>query len=154
MKLIILLASCAIITLNACSTTGPVSSIGLYGDIAGKQDVKGSRDQAVVTRSMPFTADEVMDATETALFRKGFNVEEKDAKKGRITASGMYQHICTAGPCIHSYTIAVYVKQTSPEPSTQLTLLADRHTMLIGVSPYTAANDFVSEIQKVLTTYK
>jgi hypothetical protein len=154
MKVIMLLVCCALMGLSACAAPRPVPSVGLYGDTAGQQDVKGSREQAMATRTMPYTADEVMDAAETALFRKGFNVEEKNAKKGRITASGMYQHICGSGPCMHSYTVAVYVKQTSPKPTTQLTVLTDRHSMLGGSNEYAVANDFAGEIQKVLTTYK
>ena len=154
MKLIKLIVYCALIALIGCGGKVAVPSIGLYGDTAGQQSVKGSREQAVVNRTLPYTTDEVLDAAETALFRKGFNVEEKNTAKGRLTASGMYRHICGNGPCDQAYTVAVYVKQTSPKPTTQLTLLLDRYTGWAGFEVYSVANEFAGEIQKILTTYK
>lgn len=144
----------AVFGLGGCATTPP-SSVGLYGDTAGAQAVKGSSAQTVINRTVPYTAEEVRDAAEAALFRKGLNVEEKNASKGRVTAAGAYRSMCGAGPCNIIVTVAVYSKQISSKPSTRMTLLVDRHTFTgWGGGDSVIANEIVGEIQKILTTYK
>ena len=145
----------AVFGLGGCATTTPPSSLGLYGDTAGPQAVKGSSAQAVVNRTVPYTAEEVRDAAETALFRKGLDVQENNVRKGRVTAAGAYQIMCSGGPCNVIITVAVYAKQISPKPSTRMTLLVDRHSWVGGGGgENTIATEIVGEIQKILTTFK
>jgi hypothetical protein len=136
----------ALVTLIGCLSATVPSTIVVYSDVAGPQSIKGSLGQAMVKRTYPYTSSEVMDAAETALFRNGYNIEEKDVKKGRITGSN-------AG---RSTSVAVYVEQVSPKPSTQMTLLVDHYALFPGIGGDNEryADRLVTEIQKVLSTYK
>lgn len=140
--------------LIGCGTARPPSAVGLYSETPGPQSISGSSKQEVVNRTYAYTADEVMDAVDAAFLRKGLNVEEKNAKKGRINASGYLDLICGAGPCNMGVTIAVYVNQVSPKPSTQMVLVLDRFGMTGWGGESKAANDLVVEVQKILSTYK
>ena len=133
-------------TLIGCGSWAfPPTTIGLYSDIAGPQSIKESVDQAVVERIYPYTASQVMDTAENTLVRMGYNIEEKDVKKGRIT--GSFPRV--------SKTVAIYVEQINPKPSTKLTLLVDTYNpwrTLGGGDTY--AQRIVREIQRVLITHK
>ena len=143
--------------LSLCAGCFPshISSVGQYGDGVSRQPAKGSHGQAVVTRSMPFTFDEVMDASEAALFRKGFPIEEKDRRKGFLSSSvrkGAWPQIFEGN---FVGTIAIYVKQTSPRPATEVTVVVDRYVPVFGsVHENSAANILLGDIQKVLATYR
>jgi hypothetical protein len=141
----------AVLALIGCAS-GPPSSIGLYTDNARAQSIKGSWFQE--ERTYPYTADEVREASQTALLRKGLSVEENDAKKGRITASGNYHALCGGGPCVVALTVAVYVEQISPKPLTKMTLFLDRHGMMGWGGGPLLSSEIITETQKILSTYK
>ncbi len=132
-----LLVSCA---------SAPPSAAGLYGPEPVAQDISGSNAQSIVSRTVNYTSEEIFEATKTAMLRLGYIVDEQNQSKGKITGSGT--HNCGA------VTMAIYIKQTSPEPSSTYTVIADRHEWYCWLGgEFTIANGLATEIQKVLATF-
>lgn len=133
-----------------CSNAPPTSR-GLYAKEPVPVKVRGSNAQALLTRVLDFSKDEVLEATAKAMLRLGYNAEDKDPALGRITANGIFQ---CGGGLMPPITMAVYAKQISDQPETQVTVLLDRHDYQCwGVGETRAANELLAEIQKVLATF-
>ena len=152
---ILAVSSFVVALIAGCSSMSgaPPNSAGLYGDQPVKQSIPGSNAEYMGTRTFDYGFADVFEASKTALFRMGYRIDEKDSKKGKITASGMYSP-AYCGALVVSSTVALYIKQVSPAPETRLTILSDRHTSQCWASgEMYVANDVLGQIQKVLSTY-
>jgi len=150
----LLAAIFSVFILSACATNpAPPSAIGLYGDSPGKQKVNGSRAQVVASRTFSYTYDDVFEAPQEGVFKKGLEVEKADKQTGKIIGSGWLQEICGAGPCLMSSTFAIYIEQISPEPKTRFEIVLDRHGFTAWGGEQKTVNNLLIEIQKVLGTY-
>jgi len=131
--------------------TAPPTSVGVYSTEPVAQTVRGSNAQAVLTRVLDFSKDEVYEAASKAMLRLGYNAEDKNPQLGRITGNGLFQ---CGGGLTPPVTMALYARQISPKPETQLTIVLDRHDFQCWAGgENTAANQLLMEIQKVLSTY-
>lgn len=149
-RVVALLFVLSALPLAGC-TSAPPTSRGLYADEPVRSKVRGSNGQAMLTRAMDFSKDEVYEATAKAMLRLGYNAEDKNPTLGRITANGIFQ--CGAG-LMPPITLAAYIKQVSSQPETQVTLLVDRHDIQCwGGGETRAADALMVEIQKVLSTF-
>jgi hypothetical protein len=137
------------ILLSSCG--GLRSSVGLYGDSPVAQSVPGSNAQAVMSRTVEFSGDETFEATKKAMLRLGYNVEEANPKRSKITGSGIFR--CT-GSLRTPVTMAIYIEQISRKPESKFTIVLDRHSIdCWGGGETLGANELASEIQKVLSTF-
>ncbi len=148
----IAVASMAFLLSGCGSSVGP-SAVGMYGPKPVKQKISGSNEQAIKSRILEFSSEDMYEATKTAMLRLGYQMDVRDEKNQMIAASGPYNCGAPAGPTY--ITIAVYIKQQNMKPETKITVIVDRQTWICwdGGSPDRAANALLSEIQKVLSTY-
>lgn len=136
--------------LSAC-TTRPPSTIGLYGSEPVAQKIPGSNAQAIVTRTVEFARGETFEAAKQAMLRLGYNVEEKNEKRGMLTANGDYH---CSGAARTPVTMAVHIQQINNKPETKFTIIMDRHNFeCFGGGELRGANQLAQEIQKILSTY-
>lgn len=149
-RVVTLLPVLSALLLAGCSSAPPTSR-GLYGNEPVPAKVRGSNAQAMLTRVLDFSRDEVYEATSKAMLRLGYNAEDKNPSLGRITANGFFQ---CGGGLMPPITMAVYMKQISSQPETQVTVLLDRHDFQCwGAGETRAADELLVEIQKVLSTF-
>lgn len=149
-RVLTLLFALSVVLLTGCSSAPPTSR-GLYGNEPVPTKVRGSNAQALLTRVLDFSKDEVFEAASKAMLRLGYNAEDKNPSLGRITANGFFQ---CGGGLMPPITMAVYLKQISAQPETQVTVLLDRHDFQCwGVGETRAADELLTEIQKVLSTF-
>lgn len=149
----------AIITgLAGCGTfsegTLPASTATLYPDRPGGEAVPGSRGRGTATRAMPATFEELFDAVQKAVFQKGLEVDHQDKRKGRMSGKGYWQTICGSGPCKMQVTFAAYIEEVDSKPTTRLTFILDRHGFMAWGGETGAANDFIIDVQKVLSAQR
>jgi hypothetical protein len=151
-------AVAAITGLGGCSTfsegTLPASTANFYPDRPGGAAVPGSRGRGTATRNMPATFDELFDAVHKAAFQKGLDVDNQDRKKGMLSGKGYWQTICGAGPCRMQVTFAAYIEEVDSKPTTRLTFVLDRHGFMAWGGEGNAANDFIIDVQKVLSAQR
>lgn len=156
----IILVLWLIIALWGCRLQGahqfPQTGASLYPEVPGQCSIPGSTGQAIVSRNMPVTFDELFDVTYKAAFRKGLEVDYKDKKTGRLIGKGIWQYISRQGPAKLTIVFAAYIEEVDQKPTTKLTIVMD--CMNIGTMGQASnmmnqfANDFVIDVQKLLAT--
>ncbi len=143
--LCVCLAALLLVSCTTFSPSQPPSAAGLYGPEPVKQEIPGSNAQAIVSRTVNYTHEEVLEAARTAMMRIGYNVQETDPGKGKIAGS---KFNCTA-------TAAIYVRQINPEPTSTFTIVLDVYDWMCSANDgeIGIADNLATEIQKVLSTY-
>lgn len=108
--------------LSACVELAPQSAAGLYAPKPVAQQIRGSRAQALESRLLDFTGDEVYAAASAAISSLDYQIDEINKKQGFIAASRHY-------PCAGSYrlalTLALYVTAVDTFPTTKITIQMD-----------------------------
>jgi hypothetical protein len=144
-----LFVSVMYILLSSCAS-GPPSSVNLYAPSADGQHKARSTAKGQDSRIVSFSFDDVFEAANEAMFRRGLRIESKDENLGRITANGTYN--CN-GPVMNA-TLAVYVEQINKKPESRLTVVVDRYGINCwGGGEKSFANKIAQDVQKVLSTY-
>ncbi|HSR01773.1 MAG TPA: hypothetical protein VLM20_03190 [Methylophilaceae bacterium] len=140
----------SLLSLSSCYGPPP-RAVGLYGPNPVKQSIPGSNAQAILSRTVEFNAEEVFEATTTAIKRLAYILEEQKPDIGKVTASGYFNCDAALTPAV---TMAIYIKQVDPSPLTEFTVILDRHDYQCWLSgEKSAAREVAREIQKVLATY-
>lgn len=149
MKNLLIIIACSMI-LAGCASAPP-SAANLYGPNPVSQKIPGSNAQGSAFRGVEFTSEEVYEATKSAMLRLGYNKEYENPEKTMLAASGYYD---CGGSLKPPVTMAVYIEPIDARPTTKVTVIVDRHDYQCwGSGEVKAANQLVTEIQKVLSTY-
>jgi hypothetical protein len=97
------------------------------------------------TRIYQNTYDEVFQATEQTIERKGYSVIEKDKDKGTISSTTTNSHI----------NLYVHVEVLNNTPETRVTIIPTYKGFKISSGAQREfAENFLTELQKVLSTYR
>jgi hypothetical protein len=151
-------ATVALGSLAGCTTfsegTLPASTASLYPDRPGPSVIQGSRKQAIGSRNVPATFDELFDAAHKVAFQRGLDIDHEDRRNGKFSGKGYWQAICGAGPCKMQVTFAAYIGEIDPKPTSRLTLVLDRHGFMAWGGEDGAVNDFIIDVQKVLAAQR
>jgi hypothetical protein len=156
--LLILLICWVIFGFSGCFSAGtlPQSTANLYPQEPRQCSIPGSTGQAITSRTMPATFDELFDATIKIAFRRGLEVDYKDIKKGKLSGKGYWQHISGSGPVQLTVVFAAYIEEIDRRPTTKLTIVMDNLSYSdLGTKTRMlreAANNFVIDVQKLLAT--
>ena len=108
--------------LSACVELAPRSTAGLYAPQPVALQIRGSRAQALESRLLDFTGNEVYAAASAAISRLDYQIDEINPEGGLIAASRHY-------PCAGAYrlelTLAVYVTAVDTFPTTRIDIQVD-----------------------------
>lgn len=151
-----ILISIWLFTLSGCIGLSTVpSSVGLYSNTPGPQEVDGSNVQVVETRTVSYNYEEVEEAISKSINMLGLKIESKDKKSGKYTGGGNWNAPGQITPCATPYTFAAYIEEIDNKPTTKLTLLVDRHSYCgAGYSPEKIlTNQIIGQFHKVLATF-
>jgi hypothetical protein len=140
---------------QGCVSSVAPSSIGLYGNVAGPQKVKGSSAQAVSTRTVNYDQADTVEAITKSFNMMGLDFEVRDDKTGICTGRGSWNAPGQVTPCTTPYTFAVYVKQIDNKPTSTLTVLIDRHSVCGGAlhPQEVLMSQVMASFAKVLMTF-
>jgi len=112
------------------------------------------KDQDEFTQVYRHTYDEVFQASQEAIERKGLFVVDQNKDKGVITGNGKYSQ---QGGCMNRpIDFDIQIESVNPKPETRITLNIRLMGKCIGGGREfrkMIANDLLVEIQKVLATY-
>jgi hypothetical protein len=103
------------------------------------------------TQVFQHTYDEVFQASQEAIERMGVFVGAKDKDKGTISGDCLYQPPPAGGKYKLTYDILIETLNTKPE--TRVTINAKAKAMMAGTVEKGFKLRFLSELQKVLSTY-
>lgn len=133
----------------------PPSSVGLYRDLPGPQNVKGSQLQVVDTCVVNYNPEETAEAITKSFNLMGLNFESMDNKKGLYTGKGNWNAPGQATTCVTTYTFAAYVEQIDKKPTSKLTVLIDQQNWcgLVYSPARVLMNQVMANFSKILMTF-
>lgn len=108
-----------------------------------------NREPKEVTRVYSHTYEEVFQASLDAIERMGLFATDKDKDKGTISGNGDYRPRMMS--VLIKFTFNIHIEIVSTKPETRLTINFEQHPKT--GEPTRFADDFVIEVQKVLSTY-
>ena len=144
------------VILTGCSmhVPPPEKIEGLYPDNAKDLvKVKSSNTHYSAARDMPFTYDDVFQATADVLFSKGMIIEKQDREKGIILGKGSWPLMCGSGPCYMSLSFIAYIEEINDDPTTKLTFAIDRYGFSGNGGEVGIVTELMGSVQKMLITY-
>jgi uncharacterized protein YndB with AHSA1/START domain len=118
--------------------------LGVLATVSFASSAFGKDKPEEFTRIYNHTYDEVFQAAQEAIERKGWFVTNADKDKG--TVSG---HMVNA-----KHAFEMHIETVSPKPETRVTISVNAKGLGMGPFRRTSAEGFLSELQKVLVTYK
>ena len=113
-----------------------------------QQEIRGSKAQAMESQIVDFTRDQVFSATEAAIVKLDYQIDESSKEKGMIAASRHYS-------CQSSYrlatTLAIYVTAIDTFPTTRFTVVLDlQDTECNQLTELYQARQLAREIEQLL----
>ena len=128
-------------TLSGCSFEVPEIS-----ELPQSRPVTADRSTVV-----NFSYDDTFEAVSETLIRLNLLIKVSDKKAGKIMANGI-------GGLSHSggrrVAVAVYIKEVSSKPTTRVDLVAVLPVYYLSSEKNQVRNNIMSELQKVLLTYR
>jgi len=159
--LLILLILWVIFGFCGCASVGtpPQSTANLYPEKPRESSIPGSGAQAIVSRTMPVTFDELFDATTKAAFHRGLDVDYKNMKEGKLSGKGVWQIVIPNwGPKQFPIVFAAYIEEIDQKPTTKLTIVMDYFDRSAQLNKKSfvdrATSDFIIDVQKLLATLR
>lgn len=121
--------SALLILLSGCAFPSevPSSVANAYPDTPKPTDIRGSTKQTILSRTYPYSREQVLAAVKKGALRMGLNTDKVDDEKGIVVASG---NGIPNGP----WSFAFYVKQINDTPQTRLTIIADVYQEFLFIS--------------------
>jgi hypothetical protein len=97
------------------------------------------------------TYDEVFQASQEAIERMGLFLGDKDKDKGKLSGNGTYQEPGYTGT--FKMIFDIHIETLSTKPEARLTISTQAKGMVAGHVLKSFNQRFLSEVQKVLSTY-
>ena len=134
--------------LAACVKLAPQSAVGLYGSKPAQQ-IRGSQAQALESRIVDFSQNQVFAAARAAIQKEGYQLDEFDDQQAMIAASNHHQ---CAGSYQLATTLAVYITAVDTFPTTQFVVQVDlQDAGCDQSSEVQLAQQLTLEIERLLT---
>lgn len=106
------------------------------------------------TRICSHTYDEAFQAAQETIERMGLYVTDKDKDKGTISGNGKYKRL--DWDHLNKYTFDIHIETLNTKPETRVTINAKTGGVMgiRSLKENALKEDFLSELQKVLSTYR
>ena len=114
---------------------------------------KSDKDQEF-TRIYQHTYDEVFQASQKAIERMGYFVTAKDKDKGTISGNGIFYTKTSVGIKGRKCSFDIHIETLNTSPQTRVTINATVKCIGGWAPANTLKETFLTELQKVLSTYR